>query len=114
VIAVEKCFEFKFEIRQAHFTGALYGLPIPPDFFHTIRGLIRAGGNDLWIDSLWMEGEGLNARVKGTLKGRQADLKLEIMKDSSFVDSGRLLQLMESYKVSPGYYVVPLKGEMKT
>ena len=113
VIALEKCFEFKFEIREAHFTGALYGLPIPPGCFHTVRGLIRASGNDLWIDSLWMEGQGLNARVKGTLKGRQADLTLEIMKDSSFIDSGLLLQLIERYKVSPGYYVVPVKGAMR-
>ncbi len=113
VIARGKCFEFKFEIRDAHFTGAVYGLPIPPDFFHTVRGLIRASGNELGIDSLWMEGQGLNARLKGTLRGRQADLTLEIMKDSSFVDSGRLLQLVERYKVSPGYYVVPIKGEMR-
>jgi len=109
VIALEKCFEFKFEIREAHFTGTLYGFPIPPDCFHTVRGLIRASGNDLWIDSLWMEGHGLNARIKGALKGRQADLTLEIMKDASFADSGMLLQLMDHYKVSPGYYVVPIK-----
>jgi len=112
VIALEKCFELKFEIREAHFTGAVYGLPIPPDLFHTVRGLIRASGNDLGIDSLWMEGQGLNARLKGTLKGRQADLTLEIMKDSSFVDRSQLLQLLERYKVSPGYYVVPVKGEI--
>ena len=114
VIAREKCFECKFEIREAHFTGAMYGFPLPPDFFHTVRGLIRACGNDLGIDSLWMEGRGLNARLKGTLKGRQADLTLEIMKDSSFVDNGMLLQLIERYKVSPGYYVVPVKVEVKT
>ncbi len=113
VRAREKWFEGKFEIREAHFAGALYGFPIPPDCFHTIRGLIRANRNDLGIDSLWMEGPGLNARLKGTVKGGQADLTLEIMKDSSFVDSGMLLQLVESFKVSPGYYVVPLKGLMR-
>ncbi len=114
VIAREKCFEFKFEIREAHFTGDVYGFPLPPDCFHTVRGLIRASGNDLGIDSLWMEGRGLNARLKGSLKGRQADLTLEIMKDPSFADSGMLLQLIERFKVSPGYYVVPVKVEMKT
>src|SRR5208337_531711 len=76
VVAREKCFECKFEIREARFTGALYGFPIPTDCFHTVRGLIRAYGNYLWIDSLWMEGRGLNARLKGTVKGRQADLTL--------------------------------------
>ncbi len=111
-IAGEKYFEVKFEIRDAHFTGSVYGLPIPPNLFHTVRGLIRASGNDLWIDSLWLEGKGLNARLKGTLKGRQAGLTLEIMKDSSFVDSGGLLQLIEHYKVSPGYYVVPLPSPL--
>ena len=113
VTAREKCFECKFEIREARFTGALYGFPIPPDCFHTVRGLIRANGNDLRIDSLWMEGHGLNARLKGIVKGRHADLTLEIMKDSSFVDSSMLLQLIERFKVSPGYYVVPVKGEMR-
>jgi len=114
LLAGEKYFELKFEIREAHLTGAVYGLPIPPDCFHTVRGLIRVSGKDLGIDSIWMEGRGLNARLKGTLKGGQADLTLEIMKDSSFVDSGQLLQFMERYKVSPGYYVVPVKGEIKT
>ncbi len=113
VIARERCLECRFEIREAHVTGALYGLPIPPDFFHIVRGLIRVDGGDLGIESLWMEGQGLNARLKGTVKGRQADLTLEIMKDSSFVDSGLLLQLIERYKVSPGYYVVPVKGELR-
>lgn len=110
LIAGEKCFELKFEIREAHITGSVHGLPILPDFFYNVRGLIRASGDNLGIDSLWMEGRGLNARLKGNLKGRQADLTLEIMKDPSFADSSGLLQLMERYKVSPGYYVVPVKG----
>ncbi len=113
MIAMEDYFKLKFEIRDARFTGPIFGLPMPSDYFHTVRGVIRASGKDLGIDSLWMEGRGLKARIKGTLKGKQADLKLEIMKDSSFVDSGFLLPLIERYKVSPGYYVVPIKGEMR-
>ena len=66
--------------------------------------------NTAEVRSFAMTGTGVYARVKGTMHGNDMNMSLELMTDSSF-ESGFLFQVMlEKYRVSPGYYLVPLKG----
>ncbi|MDH5203807.1 MAG: type II secretion system protein GspN, partial [Nitrospirota bacterium] len=64
------------------------------------------------ISSLSLQGDGIYARVKGNIKKNVMDLTLELMQDSSSADKSSLLLFLENYKVSPGYYVIPIKGNV--
>ena len=65
------------------------------------------------VSSLALEGEGVYARLKGRiLNGSAMDLTLEVMPEASFADRSFLIALIQGYKVSPGYYAIPIKGEM--
>jgi hypothetical protein len=38
------------------------------------------------------------------------DLTMEIMPDSSFTGNSYIFSMIDNYKVSPGYYVIPIKS----
>ncbi|MCX7913028.1 MAG: type II secretion system protein GspN [Thermodesulfovibrionales bacterium] len=83
------------------------GYVIPLNFFNDIRGLLEFTGNTLEIKSLALQGEGIYARISGNIFGDVLDLKMELMPDTSFKNQPILL-LIEPFKVSPGYYVIPI------
>ncbi len=104
--------ELKFSVADLKLkSAALGGVLLPLDLFHDAKGAVRIGSDDTAeVQSFAMTGTGIYARVKGTMKGTTMNLSLELMTDSSFA-SGPLLQMMlNRYRVSPGYYLVPLKG----
>ncbi|MBI3592860.1 MAG: type II secretion system protein GspN [Nitrospirae bacterium] len=105
--------EFKFSVLDSKFAGgSFFGIMVPLDMFNNARGLVTINGNITRIDSLWLEGKGINARVKGNIAGNIADLTLELMQDASFVDRANILPLIGNYRVSPGYYVIPIKSSI--
>jgi hypothetical protein len=57
-----------------------------------------------------MSGAGIYARVRGAIGGTDMNLSLELMTDSSFSAEPLFQFALEKYRVSPGYYVIPLKG----
>jgi hypothetical protein len=64
-------------------------------------------GDTITVKSLTLEGTGIYARMKGIIKEGDFDGNIEIMLDSSF-DQYHLIQpLLERYKVSTGFYVIP-------
>lgn len=86
------------------------GINAPLDLFDTARGAMTLEGDSLKINSFALEGKGIYARLKGSVTGKTADLALEIMPDMSSAAMPGITTLLEIYRVSPGYYVIPLKG----
>ncbi len=77
--------------------------------FHKIQGALSIKNNIITFDSVSLEGEKGYARLKGRITNGYMNLSLEVMPEA-----GKLTSLEEmligKYIVSPGYYVVPLKG----
>lgn len=97
-------------VSDASFNGfSTGGIFVPMKYFHTLRCAvdILSPGN-FSIRSVSLEGKGIFARVKGSIRKRDVDLGVELMPESGFEDSS-LLMLLKQYKVSEGYYLIPLK-----
>ncbi|MBI5809642.1 MAG: type II secretion system protein GspN [Deltaproteobacteria bacterium] len=103
--------DIRFSVERAHlaFTSGA-GVFLPFDVFKTIRGsaLIMGNGEKAVVRSLSLEGPGIYARLKGSIARGKPDMQLELMTERSFKDTA-VLMLLEQYKVSPGYYAVPVK-----
>jgi type II secretion system protein N len=87
----------------------LSGITLPLEIFDKAGGMINIEGDGIRIESFSLEGKGIYGRIKGSLKDKQADLTLEIMPEASAEDKFPVLMLIGNYKVSPGYYVIPIK-----
>jgi len=91
--------------------GSFWGVVIPLDLFVRGRGVISMDEERIRIGSLSLEGDGIYARVKGTIAGGAMDLTIEILPDPLMMrERSRSLTLLEKFKVSPGYYVIPIRG----
>jgi type II secretion system protein N len=88
------------------------GISLPLDAFGIMRGAIEVNAGGVDITSLSLEGKSIFARVKGRVGGGMVDLAMEIMPDPAFNDKDNLLMLLASYRKSPGYYIVPIKGPL--
>jgi type II secretion system protein N len=95
-------------LGQAEITG----VSVPLNYFHSVTGIIDINGNLLSIGSLFLEGKDINARLKGIIKNDDMDLKMEIMPGKSFAENPLFISGLEIYKISPGYYVIPVKGNL--
>lgn len=109
--------EIKFAIEDAEFgmlylPGSLSGFVLPLGMFQSARGVVRFKGQTVEVESLSIEGRGIYARAKGVIRGREVDMKLELMPEASVMPMDAfviLTSLISSYRVSPGYYVIPIK-----
>jgi type II secretion system protein N len=79
--------------------------------FHRIHGALSVTGNDIKFESVSLEGDKGYARLKGDIKNRFMNLSLELMPTMDKLNTIEL-KLIEKYIVSPGYYVIPIKGPM--
>lgn len=101
--------EARLSIKEAEFEPfEIFGVPAPLNMFHTVRAALSFTGETLAINSLTLEGDDIFTRVKGSLRGRELVASAEIMPEPGSAISKLLGPLLERYKVSPGYYVVPL------
>lgn len=103
--------ELRFSIRDLRLKGgSLLGLVMPVDLFSRANGAVIIDGNRRLLSSVSLEGRGLYARVKGEIAGKTMDLQIEIMPDSFLLaEKPSSFSVMEKFKVSPGYYVIPIK-----
>jgi len=100
--------EITFSIDNAMLKGALTGIgALPLHVFRNVKGLLTIGDKSIAVNSLTMEGKGVYARIKGTIKERNFDGNVEVMMDSSFDLYPLLKSLLARYKVSEGFYVIP-------
>jgi len=105
--------ETRVEIREARFkTGNFGGVTVPLEMFDGARGALTIGRSMLKVVSFSMEGRGIYARIKGNVAGGQTDLTMELMPEKTFSEHNPLLSLVESYKVSPGFYSIPIKSTL--
>lgn len=104
--------ELKFSVRDVNLKStSLSGVFLPLDLFHDIKGAVKMNSdNTAEVQSFAMTGTGIFARVKGTMQGNDMNMSLELMTDSSFASGSLFQMILEKYRVSPGYYLVPLKG----
>lgn len=79
--------------------------------FHRIQGALSLNEDTAEIRSISLEGTKGYARLKGTIDKGVMNLALELMPSSKDVAPAELM-LIEKYKVSPGYYLIPFKGPL--
>ncbi len=89
-------------------TGSFGGIAVPLSMFHEARCAMSIQGEVVKVLSFSLEGEGIYARIKGEIAGRTLNLNLELMPDRSFKEAV-FLSALGTYRVSPGYYVIPIR-----
>jgi type II secretion system protein N len=101
----------EFATSNADLEPAVFsGVSVPLQFFHSVRGAAEIKGNVINVVSVAFEGNDVYARLKGIVKDRFMDLTMELMPGRSFVENPLFIHALDRYKVSPGYYVIPVKG----
>lgn len=81
------------------------------DTFHTLQGAVSIIQNQVKVDSISLEGDKGYARLKGNIINNRMDLAIELMPDRDKLNALESM-MIGKYIVSPGYYVVPIKGVM--
>lgn len=106
--------EVRFSLDNVSLEGeSFYGVPVPMSSFRKVRGVFDITPEAVNVRSVALEGNGLYARLKGNiLGGNQMDLTLEVMPETSMTENTFALMLIKNFKVSPGYYSIPLKGKL--
>lgn len=103
----------EFVTKDSNFEPAIFsGVKVPLNFFHNIRGSIDIKGNIINVVSVALEGKDIYARLKGVVKDAVMDLNMELMPGMSFIENPLFLAGLEKYKISPGYYVIPVKRDL--
>jgi len=103
----------EFAVKDAKFEQLdLSGLKVPMDLFHDVTGAFLVEKDVVEVASVSLEGRDIYARLKGSIRDRVADLQMELMPGKSFVENPFVLTQLDRYKVSPGYYVIPIRGAL--
>lgn len=90
----------------------LTGKTIPLNFFHTVRGYMDIRNNKLGAVSVSFEGKDIYARMKGKVQDAFANLAIEVMPEAGIAENPFFLHEFKQYEVSPGYYVIPVRGPL--
>jgi type II secretion system protein N len=96
------------EIEPAGFSGAF----VPLNIFRTVKGSVDVDGNAVDVTSISLEGPNIFARLRGAIRNNFMDLRMEVMPEKVFLENPLLLSQVERYQVSPGYYVIPVRGPL--
>jgi type II secretion system protein N len=105
--------EVKFWVVDTSLKSASWGGGfVPLEVFQEIKGAATIKDETVEVRSLALSGRGVYGRVRGSIKGSNVDMSFELMTDSSFGLGSLTHAVLGQYKVSPGYYVIPLKGKM--
>lgn len=105
--------DLKFFIKDAQLENtSLSGFPAPFSFFNSIKGTMVIKGDLIEVNSISFEGKDIYARAKGSVQGNNLDIKLELMPEASFTGESYIFTIIGNYKVSPGYYVIPIKTRL--
>jgi len=88
------------------------GLSLPINMFDTIRGMAILEGNGVEVESVSLEGKEMYARLTGSVKGKNVDLKLELMPEGDSFPDPLLGSILERYRIARGHYVIPVRTEL--
>ena len=104
--------DLRFAVDNARFEDAVFsGIQVPLGLFHTAKGAMVIGDN-IEIKSFAFEGRDIYARLKGNIVSNNLDLQLELMPEDSMKADPALL-LLNRFRVSGGYYLVPIKTRIE-
>jgi len=81
------------------------------DSFHKAQGVLSITGDEVKVDSVSLEGEKGYARLKGDITNRVMNLSLEVMPYMNRLNATEAM-LIGKFFVSPGYFVIPVKGPL--
>ena len=102
-----------FTTDKVNFEPSLVaGITLPLNFFHKATGSLTAKGNILTIESVSLEGKDVFARLKGRIQNSLMDMTMEVMPGRTVIENPLFLAEFERYKVSPGYYAIPVRGNL--
>lgn len=79
--------------------------------FRALQGSVSIIQNRVNVDSVSLEGDKGYARLKGNIINNRMDLAIELMPDRDKLNALESM-VIGKYIVSPGYYVIPIKGVM--
>lgn len=103
--------EIRFDLTNAAFESASFGgIVLPLEMFYKARGAMTINNNTVDIKSFALEGDGIYARIKGNITAGRSNLAIELMPERSFRERHAIFSVLEQYKVSPGYYSIPIKS----
>ena len=105
--------EIKFTVTDAVFEPASFGgIMLPLEMFNKARGAMTINNNTVEIRSFALEGDGIYARIKGKITEGRASLTVELMPERTFKEKNYIFSMLEQYKVSPGYYSIPITSNL--
>lgn len=105
--------EIRFDLTNAVFESASFGgIMLPLEMFYQARGAMTINNNTFDIKSFALEGDGIYARIKGNITEGRARLTAELMPERSFKEKNYIFSMLEQYKVSPGYYSIPITSNL--
>jgi type II secretion system protein N len=103
----------EFVSRDAVFDETEFsGVKAPLNIFHMVTGSLDLRGGVIEVVSLAFQGEDVYARLKGDIRGNLMDISMELMPGKSYIENPFVLAGLEAYKISPGYYIIPVKGNL--
>jgi type II secretion system protein N len=101
-----------FVAKDASFEPAVFsGIKVPLNLFNGVTGSVDIKGNIVNIVSVSFEGKDIYARLKGVVKDAVMDLNMEVMPGKAYLENPIFLGELQKYMVSPGYYMIPIKGK---
>lgn len=102
-----------FATEKVSFEPSLVaGITLPLNFFHKATGSLTAKDNIITIESVSLEGKDVFARLKGRIQNSLTDMTMELMPGRTVIENPLFLGEFERYKVSPGYYAIPVRGNL--
>ncbi len=100
-----------FKIPDVDIQSSIKGVPLPVNSFHKVQGTLYLKKNRVKVKSISLEADRGYARLKGDITGGMMNLSLEIMPSRGELSSLEST-LISRYQVSPGYYLIPIKGPL--
>jgi len=102
-----------FITKGANFEQADFsGIRVPLNLFHTVSGALDIQGKVVHIAAISLEAKDIYAKLKGTIMDAVMDMTMEFMPGKSYAENPLVLAGLEPYKISPGYYIIPVKGDL--
>ncbi|MBI5639758.1 MAG: type II secretion system protein GspN [Nitrospirae bacterium] len=103
----------RFEVKEMSLKNTAFdGISVPLDLFYTARGAMEIRAETWRIVSFSLDGNEIRARLKGKMEGGNLNLTMELMPEQAFIEKNPLFSLLEKYRISPGYYSVPVRKKL--
>jgi type II secretion system protein N len=103
----------QFLVKDAELEPVIFqGVPAPLNFFRSVNGSVDIEGSIVHLQSVSLEGADIAARLKGMINDGVMDIRMEVMPRKPLLENPLFLSQIDRYQVSPGYYVIPIKGPL--